>query len=124
MHVHPPFLYMYTPPNTVSLRGCATNSQPYQRANPSTKKVAPGAILSTTNEPTYNYTHHIHHIASIDLQPPLDGLSGVTLGDLLSSYLAVAEVAGQLLRGGGRRRRRLPQRPIGRSLQRQTSYSV
>ncbi len=109
MHVHPPFLYMYTPPNTVSLRGCATNSQPYQRANPSTKKVAPGAILSTTNEATYNYTHHIHHIhhiALMDLQPPLEGLSGVTLGDLLSSHLVVAEVAGQLLRGGGRRRRR------------------
>jgi len=42
----------------------------------------------------------------MDLQPPLEGLSGVTLCDLLSSYLAVAEVAGQLLRGGGRRRRR------------------
>jgi len=78
----------------VSLRGYAINSQPYQRANPSTKKVAPGAILLTTNELTYNYTHHIHHIALIDLQPPLEGLLGVTLGDLLSSYLAVAEVAG------------------------------
>jgi len=58
----------------------------------------------------------------MDLQPPLEGLLGVTLGDLLSSYLAVAEVAGQLLREGGRRRRRLPQRLIGTSLQ--TSYSV
>jgi len=67
MHVHPPFLYMYTPPNTVSLRGCATNSQPYQRVNPSTKKVAPGAILLTTNELTYDYTHHIHHIHHIAL---------------------------------------------------------
>ena len=29
----------------------------------------------------------------MDLQPPPEGLSGVTVGYLLSSYLAVAEVA-------------------------------
>jgi len=70
---------MYTPPNTVSLRGCATNSQPYQRANSSTKKSRPGR--NPINNQRTN--HHIHHIASMDLQPPPEGLSGVTLGDLM-----------------------------------------